>query len=110
MSEAIKEITDNNFKNEIVKSETPALLDFTAEWCPPCKMIAPILEELARDYKGKLKVGKINVDDNGQTATEMGVMNIPTIIFFKGGEEYKRMVGANPKRAYESIVKELVGG
>lgn len=103
------QVTDTNFEDEISESKIPVMADFWAEWCMPCKMIAPVVEELARDYKGKLKVAKIDVDDAGQTATELGVMNIPTIIFFKNGKEHKRIVGANPRKVYENVVKELTG-
>ena len=109
MSEGITAVTDTNFAKEVLKSNVPVLVDFTAEWCPPCKMIAPIIGELAQEYEGKIKVVKMDVDDNGQTATKLGVMNIPTIMFFKEGKEYKRMVGANPKKVYENVVKEIMG-
>lgn len=109
MVEEIVTVTDNNFEKEVLKSGVPVMLDFWATWCPPCKMIAPTIDELAKDYKGKLKVGKIDVDGNGQIATQLGVMNIPTIIFFKDGKEHKRMVGANPKKIFEQEIKHLIG-
>jgi len=110
VSEAVISVTDTNFKKEILKSSLPAMVDFWAEWCMPCKMISPVVHEIARENKGKLKVAKINVDSDPELATQMSVMNIPTVIFFKNGREYKRMVGINTKRSYEKIVKELVKG
>jgi len=109
MVEGIVTVTDNNFEKEVLKSDVPVMLDFWATWCPPCKMIAPTIDELAKDYKDKLKVGKIDVDENGQIATQLSVMNIPTIIFFKDGKEHKRMVGINPKGIFEKEIKHLIG-
>ena len=110
MAGEVMHITDTNFEEEILKSNIPVMVDFTAAWCPPCKMVAPIVEELAREYKGRLKVAKIDVDTETQIATELGIMNIPAFIFFKNGKEYKRIVGANPKDVFEKVIKELIGG
>lgn len=109
VGEGVINVTDDNFEEEVLKSKLPVMVDFWAEWCPPCKMIAPIVDELARDYKGKLKVAELDVDNGTGTATEFGVMNIPTIMFFKDGKEYKRIIGANPKRVFENTIKELIG-
>ena len=109
MAEGVINLTDVDFEKEILKSDLPVMVDFWASWCMPCKMIAPTVKELAKDYKGKLKVAKIDIDDNSQIATNMNVMNIPTVIFFKNGKEYKRMIGVNPKRSFIDIIKELLG-
>lgn len=90
-------LSDGTFKKEVLESTEPVLVDFWASWCGPCKMIGPVVEELADDYKGKAKVGKLNVDENGQTAQTYGVMSIPTLIVFKGGKEVNRLVGFMPK-------------
>lgn len=87
-------VNDSNFKDEVLGSAIPVLVDFWAEWCGPCRMIAPIVEEIASEYSGKMKVCKLNVEEGQQTATDYGVMNIPTLIVFKNGEEVERIVGA----------------
>ncbi len=102
------EITDTNFQTEVLKSDKPVLLDFWAEWCGPCKMIAPVVEELANEYDGKLKVGKVDVDSNQQTSMQYGVRSIPTLLIFKGGRVVDQLVGAVPKRILaEKITKHL---
>lgn len=90
------EFTEANFDAEVIKSEIPVMVDFWAPWCGPCKAIAPIVEQLSSDYAGKVKVGKLNTDDNQQIAIEYGVMSIPTVIIFKDGKVAERMVGAPP--------------
>ncbi len=95
MGKAI-EITDANF-DEIIKSDKPVLVDFWAEWCGPCKMIGPVVEELAGDYDGKAVIGKLNVDENPQVAARFGVRSIPTLLVFKGGQVVDKQVGAVPK-------------
>ncbi|OGW85274.1 MAG: thioredoxin [Omnitrophica bacterium RIFCSPHIGHO2_02_FULL_46_11] len=106
MSEAV--FTDGNFKSEVLDSKIPVLVDFWAEWCAPCRMVAPIVEKLAKEYAGKLKVGKINVDDNSQTPTQYGVQGIPTLIFFKGGQVAKQVVGFQPEQKLKSVIDELL--
>lgn len=90
-------ITDDNFETEVLKSENPVLIDFWAAWCGPCRIIAPIVEELVDEYSGKAKIGKLDVDDNQQTAIKYGVRSIPTLLIFKGGELKETIIGAVPK-------------
>jgi thioredoxin 1 len=102
------EVTDANFKTEVLESKTPVLVDFWAEWCGPCKMIAPVVEELAKEYDGKLRVGKVDVDSNQQTAMQFGVRSIPTLLIFKNGRVVDQIVGAVPKRMLaEKVLKHL---
>ncbi len=88
--------TDDSFESEVLQSDLPVLVDFWAEWCGPCRMVGPILEQLAGEYAGKIKMGKLNVDDNRQVASQYGIRSIPTFIIFKGGENVKQLVGALP--------------
>jgi thioredoxin 1 len=97
MSENIKHISDSSFETDVLKSERPVLVDFWAEWCGPCKMIAPTLAEIATEQRGKLTIGKLNVDDNPDTARRFDVMSIPTLLVFKDGQQVKRLVGAKGK-------------
>lgn len=92
-NENVLHLQDNNFKNEVLEANEPVLVDFWAAWCGPCKMIAPVIEELAEDYKGKVKICKINVDENAKTAQDYSVMSIPTMIIYKNGQEIERLVG-----------------
>ena len=93
------EITDANFQNEVLKADLPVLVDFWATWCGPCKMIAPIVEELAAEMSGTIKVGKVDVDHNQQVAMQFGIRSIPTLLIFKGGKVVEQIVGAVPKKA-----------
>ena len=101
-------ITKDNFNSEVLQSETPVLVDFWAEWCGPCRMIGPIIDQLAVEYEGKLKVGKLNVDENSDIATGYKVMSIPTLIVFKGGEAVEKMVGAQPKASLKGVIDKHV--
>src|SRR5512139_2428054 len=108
MSDAIITGTDATFDAEVLKSEIPALVDFWAAWCGPCQMIAPLVEEIAESHKGKLKVVKMNVDENGQTPQTYGVMAIPTLILYKGGQLQEKVVGVVAKgKLVELIAKQL---
>ena len=104
MSDSILHITDSSFEEEVLKSAQPVMLDFWAEWCGPCKMIAPILDELAGQYKGKLTVAKINIDDNQKTPETYAVRSIPTLILFKDGEVAATKVGAASKSQLEAFI------
>ena len=101
-------VSDETFDEEIMESELPAIVDFWAEWCGPCKMVSPIVEELASEYEGKIKVAQMDVDQNRQTPARFGIRNIPTLIFFKGGEVAQTIVGAQPKRNIEEELKKIL--
>ncbi|RKY92515.1 MAG: thioredoxin [Ignavibacteriae bacterium] len=94
---ALVTITDDNFEEEVLKSDKPVLIDFWATWCGPCRMIAPIVEEMATEYDGKAKIGKLDVDSNQQTSIKYGVRSIPTLLLFKSGELKETIIGAVPK-------------
>ena len=109
MSEKIANLTTDTFKSTVQSSATPVLVDFWAPWCGPCKAIAPILEELATELDGKLKIAKVNIDDNDAVAAEYGVRAIPTMILFKGGQVAETLVGMMPKAALKSKLAGHVG-
>jgi thioredoxin 1 len=100
-------LTSENFDKEVTSSEIPVLVDFWAEWCTPCKMIAPSVEQIAEAYAGKVKVGTINIDAESDLATRFGIVSIPTILVFKKGEIYRQQVGALPKHEIEALLKDL---
>jgi thioredoxin 1 len=98
-------ITRENFENEVMKSNIPVLIDFWAPWCGPCRMMGPIMEQLAEEYEGKAKVGKVNVDEEGELSQAFGVMSIPTIVLVKDGKVVKQAVGARPKAEVEAMLQ-----
>ncbi len=102
MAGTVTEVTDNNFQAEVLESETPVLVDFWAPWCGPCRMVAPVVEEIAQERAGDLKVVKLNIDENQQTAINYDVMSIPTLIVFNHGQVAKKVIGAYPKRKLEA--------
>ena len=102
-------ISDGEFEQTVLKSEIPVMLDFWAEWCQPCKMLAPTVEELAEDFKDQLLVGKLNVDDNPTTATTYGIRGIPTLLFIKGGQVVQQLVGVKSKAEYKKVIEEILG-
>jgi thioredoxin 1 len=101
-------VTKANFKKEVLESPEPVLLDFWAEWCNPCRMIAPSIEQLAESYKGKIRVGKVNVDVEPDLASQFGIISIPSLLLFKGGELAAQKVGAFPKHEIEAFMKSAL--
>ena len=104
----IQNVTDDTFEEVVLKSKLPVLVDFWAEWCGPCKMIAPVLEQIAEEQEGKLTVVKINADQNPDTVRQYGVMGLPTLNLYKNGEVVKQLVGAKPKRVIEKELEEFL--
>ena len=107
-SDAIIELSDSTFESEVVNSDVPVLVDFWAPWCGPCRAIAPIVEEISSSYEGKIKVGRMNVDENQSTTMKFGIRSIPTIIMFKGGEAVDQIIGAVPKGEIERVVDKYL--
>lgn len=101
------EITDANFEELVLKSDKPVVVDFWAEWCGPCKMLGPVIDELSKDFEGKAVVGKVDVDANQDFASKYGVRNIPTVLIFQNGEVVGRQVGVAPKQVYVDAINEL---
>ena len=102
--------TDSNFKKEVLESKVPVVVDFWANWCGPCKMIGPIIEELAKEYDGKVKIGKLDVDTNPQSASRYGIMSIPSLIFFKNGKVMDQVTGALNKTSLKQKIDENIFG
>ncbi len=100
-----KKFTTENFENEVLKADKPVLVDFYADWCGPCKMMAPVVEKLAEDMSGEAVIGKLNVDDCEEIAMKYGVMNIPTVILFKGGQEVNRVIGVQSREVLEKLLR-----
>jgi thioredoxin 1 len=107
MSELLQ-VTDKNFEEEIMKSKLPAMVDFWAEWCGPCRIVGPVVEELAKQYKDKIKIVKMDVDKNRETPIKFGIRNIPTLILFKDGQVAQTIIGAQPKSYIEEELKKLL--
>ncbi|MEE9211634.1 MAG: thioredoxin [Phycisphaeraceae bacterium] len=107
--DAVLELTDDNFEAEVLKADLPVLVDFWAEWCMPCKMIASTIEELAKEFNGKIKVGKLDTDANRDVSVKFGITAIPTIILFEGGEVVKKFVGVTSKSEFASELQKLAG-
>ena len=108
MAEAVLEFNDTNFDSDVLKSGSPVLVDFWAPWCGPCKMVGPIVEELAGEYKDQVKVGKMNVDENPATPTNFGIRSIPTVMLFNNGELVDKIIGAVPKATIEDLIKKVL--
>lgn len=99
--------TDENFNQEVLSSDIPVLVDFYADWCGPCKMLAPVIEALAAEYEGKVKIGKLNVDNAPDTAQKFGIMSIPTLLYFKNGEPVNKSIGVVAKSEIEQVLNSL---
>jgi thioredoxin 1 len=108
MSEHTLELTDANFQEEVLDSDVPVLVDYWAEWCMPCKMLAPTIDELAEEFQGKLKVGKMDTDSNRDTSMKFGISAIPTLILFKNGEVVKKFVGLQQKNDLKAALEEAI--
>lgn len=108
-SKNVHEFTDDTFEAEVLQSDVPVLVDFWAEWCMPCRMLAPTIDELAGEFEGKVKVGKVDTDANRDTAIKYGISAIPTIILFKNGEVAKKFVGMTPKQEFAKAMEDAAG-
>jgi thioredoxin 1 len=100
--------TDSDFKSQVLDSKGVVVVDFWAPWCGPCRTVGPVIEELAKEYEGKVKIGKLNVDENSQTAGQYSVMSIPSVLFFKDGQPMKTMVGAQSKEKYKQEIEQIL--
>lgn len=108
MSQHVMDLSDNNFAQEVLNSSSPVLVDFWAPWCAPCRAIAPHVEALANEYAGKMKVGKVNVDENPSTSSQYGIRSIPTLLVFKGGKPVDQIIGSVSKSHLEEVMKRHV--
>ncbi|MFQ6612021.1 MAG: thioredoxin [Fidelibacterota bacterium] len=108
MSETVLEFSDNNFETEVLKADQPVLVDFWAEWCGPCRVIGPTVHEIADEYAGKVKVGKVNVDHNQNIAMKYGIRSIPALLIFKGGTITDQIVGAVPKARITELLEKVI--
>ena len=110
MAENVSEFTDQNFQQEVVESSTPVLVDFWAEWCGPCRALAPTIEKLAKDYAGRVKVGKVDTDSNRELAIRYSIQNIPTLLLFKNGQVQQRIVGVRQERELKPVLDAVSAG
>lgn len=101
-------VTSSNFENEVLKSDIPVLVDFWAAWCGPCRMVAPVIDQLSEQYAGKVKVVKLNVDENPEIAGRYDILSIPTVYLFKNGKKAEELVGARPKQSFEEMIKKHI--
>lgn len=108
MGEHTVEFTDANFETEVINSDVPVLVDLWAEWCNPCRMMSPTIDELAEEYQGKVKIGKMNTEENRETPTKLGISAIPTLLLYKDGEIAKTMVGVTPKKDLAAALDEVL--
>ena len=108
MADTVAEVTDSNFQAEVIESEVPVLVDFWAPWCGPCRMVAPVVEEIAEERGDQLKVVKMNIDENQDTAVQFNVLSIPTLMVFRNGEVAKTVIGAYPKRKLEAELEPVL--
>ena len=108
MNKNVFEFTDQNFESDVIKSKKPVLVDFWAEWCGPCKAVAPVIDELADEYLDKVKFGKVNVDHNQQTAMKFGIRSIPSLLIFKNGSVVNQVIGSVPKDSIVKLIKEVL--
>jgi len=106
---SVQELTDSNFQTEVLDSEKPVLVDFWAEWCQPCRMLGPTIDQLATEYEGKAKVGKVDTDSNREVSVKYGIQAIPTVLLFKNGQVQKKFVGLTSKDQFKSALDQLVG-
>jgi thioredoxin 1 len=105
---SVHELTDSNFQSEVLNSDMPVLVDFWAEWCMPCKMLGPTIDQLAADYQGKAKIGKVDTDSNREVSVKYGIQAIPTVLLFKGGQVQKKFVGLTSKDQFKAALDQLV--
>jgi thioredoxin 1 len=103
------EFNDANFQTEVLQSDKPVVVDFSATWCGPCRQLTPIIDELAKEYAGKVKVGKVDIDQSQDVAGRYGIMSVPTVLFFKGGQKIDTLIGLNAKSVYKAKIEGMVG-
>ncbi|MBC7335449.1 MAG: thioredoxin [Clostridia bacterium] len=108
MAGMVINLTDTDFEEMVVQADQPVVVDFWADWCSPCRRMAPIIEEVAADFAGRVRVAKLNVDENGEVTGRYGVLSIPTLLFFKNGEVVERLIGVRPKEEVEEILQRIL--